>query len=158
PTKDPLQAGPCSGNDIFVSLLNPAGSMFVYSTCLGASGYVNGLAVDARNVYLTGSVPSFSIFPITSALQPGYGGGISDAFVTKLWGDAAAVQVLYFPQFVVGGGFTSILTLANTGSSSATENLILLDQAGNLSPVPLNEPNVLPEPAASGNRPGTQGS
>jgi len=72
--------------DAFVTKLNPSGSALVYSTYLGGSdddgGY--GIAVDqAGNAYVTGFTAS-SDLPTVSALQPAYGGGYNDAFVTKI--------------------------------------------------------------------------
>jgi hypothetical protein len=57
-----------------------------YSTYLGGSGYdlAQGIAVDAAgNAYITGDTVS-SDFPTAKPLQPGLGGGTSDAFVAKL--------------------------------------------------------------------------
>ena len=72
-------------NDAFVTNLNPTGG-FVYSTYLGGShvdqGY--GIAVDALgNAYVTGETVSTN-FPTTGTVQPTFGGGFSDAFVTEL--------------------------------------------------------------------------
>jgi hypothetical protein len=44
----------------------------------------NGIAVDAAgNAYVVGSTQSKD-FPIVNALQPAFGGGSTDAFVTKI--------------------------------------------------------------------------
>jgi hypothetical protein len=78
--------GPC--NDEFVAKINPTGSTLLYSTYLGGRGNdccQPGLALDGQgNAYVEG-VTSSASFPTTpGALQPHFGGGISDAFVTKL--------------------------------------------------------------------------
>jgi hypothetical protein len=74
-------------SDTFVTKLNPAGSALLYSTYLGGSGEDGGfgLAVDnAGNVYIAGKAASPN-FPTTpGAVQPTFGGGPFDAFVTKL--------------------------------------------------------------------------
>src|SRR5439155_834674 len=75
------------GGDAFVTKLNPTGSALVYSTYLGGSGFDSGfrIAVDgAGNAYVTGDTFSTN-FPTTSgAFQTTFGGGVRDAFVTKL--------------------------------------------------------------------------
>jgi hypothetical protein len=87
PTMNPLQ--PTYGGDpydAFVAQLNPTGSALVYSTYLGGSGNDQGLgiAVDSSgNAYVTGLTFS-SDFPLMNPLQPTYGGGYGDAFVSEL--------------------------------------------------------------------------
>jgi len=79
----------------FVTKLNATGSTLVYSTYLGGGSGASssGIAVDADgNAYIIGLTflqcgrfSCFSDFPTTlGAFQPSYGGGNSDAFVTKL--------------------------------------------------------------------------
>jgi Big-like domain-containing protein/beta-propeller repeat-containing protein len=76
-------------SDAFVTKLNPTGSGLVYSTYLGRSSSEQGrgIALDASpipNAYVTGFTNSTN-FPTTAgAFQTTFGGGISDAFVTKL--------------------------------------------------------------------------
>jgi hypothetical protein len=77
-----------SGDEAFVTKLNPAGTALVYSTYLGGSGCDGGvsIAVDsAGNAYVAGWTESTN-FPTTpGAFQPTFGvGGFGDAFVTKL--------------------------------------------------------------------------
>jgi uncharacterized repeat protein (TIGR01451 family) len=91
--------------DAFVTKLNPTGSALVYSTFLGGteSDKAYGLAVDASgNAYIAGETGSFMTFPIFNAISGHsiYGGGPSDAFVTKL--NAAATDVLL--STYLGGG------------------------------------------------------
>src|SRR5207245_1058594 len=87
PTASPLQAANGGGiEDAFVSKLNPTGSALDYSTYLGGSGVDagNGIAVDALgSAYVTGSTSSTN-FPTASPLQAANGGGLEDAFVSKL--------------------------------------------------------------------------
>ena len=78
--------------DAFLSRVNAGGSMLLYSTYLGGSGVPDceedeegeGVAVDnAGNAYLTGPTESTN-FPTTpGAFQTAFGGGFSDAFVSK---------------------------------------------------------------------------
>jgi uncharacterized repeat protein (TIGR01451 family) len=73
--------------DAFVSKLNPQGSGLAYSTYLGGAADVDrgwGIKVDAAgNAYVVGDTKS-SNFPTVNAIQPAYGGGLGDAFVSKL--------------------------------------------------------------------------
>ena len=82
----------------FVTKINSVGSALVYSTYLGGTGGDSGnsIAVDSSgNAYLTGQTFS-SDFPTANALQNSHGGGLLDAFVTKLnAGGAALVYSTY---------------------------------------------------------------
>ena len=82
--------------DAFVTKLNSKGSALVYSTYLGGNAGVDrGWAIaldDAGNASVTGDTGSTN-FPISSAIQPAYGGGLLDAFVTKL--NAAGSGLIY---------------------------------------------------------------
>ena len=80
------------GGDVFVTKLSPTGSL-VYSSVFGGTKIddASGIAVDvAQSVYITGKTQSAD-YPISTVSFPGlppmqklYGGGIDDAFVTKL--------------------------------------------------------------------------
>jgi hypothetical protein len=73
-------------SDAFVTKLNSTASALVYSTRLGGSGIDHAMSVavdDAGAAYVTGQTKS-SDFPTHAAVQPVYGGGPSDAFMTKL--------------------------------------------------------------------------
>ncbi|MFG1735531.1 SBBP repeat-containing protein [Paenibacillus sp. 843] len=71
----------------FVSKVDPSGLALVYSTFLTGNGDDEGHGIAADEfgqAYVTGSTTSFD-FPVTpGSFQPFYGGGSSDAFVTKL--------------------------------------------------------------------------
>src|SRR5205823_5334202 len=85
------------GQDGFVFALTPDGSDLVYSTYLGGTGFDQSrtIAVDADgNAYVAGNTDSPN-FPLLNALQPNFGGGISDAFVTKLDRNGALVFSTY---------------------------------------------------------------
>jgi RHS repeat-associated protein len=81
PTLNPVT----TGQDLFITQLEPSGSALAFSTTFGGSGTDEGraLAVDPlRNVYATGWTQSQD-FPTTPSFQ-GWGGGNTDAFVLKL--------------------------------------------------------------------------
>jgi Bacterial Ig-like domain (group 3)/Beta-propeller repeat len=83
----------CGNGRAFVSKLNPAGSILVYSTDLGGSGsdVGFGIALDsAGNAYVAGRTNSIN-FPTKNPLQPANGGNY-DAFVTKM--DMRAVPII----------------------------------------------------------------
>jgi len=86
PTQNAYQAVYGGGvNDAFVTKLNSSGNAVVYSTYLGGSLDDSGwrIAVDGGKAYICGKTNSAN-FPTQSAYQTAYGGGTTDAFVTKL--------------------------------------------------------------------------
>jgi hypothetical protein len=91
-TTNAFQSTYGGGNsDAFVLKLNRTGSGLVFSSYLGGSGDDGsvgaGTGVDGLgNMYVYG-VTNSTDFPITKhAFQPQYGGGNSDAFITKITG------------------------------------------------------------------------
>jgi hypothetical protein len=95
-----------TGNyDAFVTKLNANGSGLVYSTYLGGSGGVDrgwAIALDAAdNACVTGDTASNN-FPVSNAIQPAFGGGATDAFVTKL--NASGSGLIY--STYLGGNLT----------------------------------------------------
>src|SRR6185503_731669 len=94
----------------------PTGSALVYSTYLGGSKDVDrGWAIaldDARNAYVSGDTASTN-FPISNPIQAMYGGGSSDAFVTKL---NATGSALVYSTFLGG-------SLTDEGRGIAVANL-----------------------------------
>jgi hypothetical protein len=90
-TAGAFQTTRAGDRDVFVAKLNPTGSSLLYSTYLGGSGSdeINvsgpGIALDGTGgAYVTGFTSSRD-FPTTlGAFQPAFGGGVFDAFVTKL--------------------------------------------------------------------------
>jgi hypothetical protein len=117
------------GNTAFVTELNAAGSVPVYSTYLGASGGGfedgRGIAVDTGgNAYVTGTANSnFLLTPGSFQTSPG---GNGDAFVAKISpNDAPGFSLssfsLSFPDEGIGGTTPALqITLANTGSVTLT--------------------------------------
>jgi uncharacterized repeat protein (TIGR01451 family) len=91
--------------DAFITKLNPQGSALVYSTYLGGAADVDrgwGIKVDAAgNTYVVGDTKS-SNFPNVNAIQPAYGGGLGDAFVSKL---SSTGSSLVYSTFL-GGNLT----------------------------------------------------
>jgi len=86
--------GAVVGKDVFIAKLTANGKTLSYSTYLGGSGNEtgHGLAVDLRGqAVVTGSTDSPD-FPSRNALQPTFGGGYSDAFVTQLAADGRALS------------------------------------------------------------------
>ena len=64
--------------------LNDTGSALVYSSFLGASGQVEGIAVDGSgDAYVTGSTSSASFPTTTGAFQTAFKGS-ADAFIAKV--------------------------------------------------------------------------
>jgi hypothetical protein len=104
--------------DAFVTKLNAAGTALVYSTYLGGSGADAGagIAVDgAGNAYVMGS--SAEGFPTTpGAYQTSFGGGMSDAFVTRL---NAAGTALVYSTYLGGSGEDLDTGIAIDGAGNA---------------------------------------
>jgi hypothetical protein len=108
-----------SGNsNAFVTVINPTGSAYVYSTYLGGSATDegDGIAVDSTgNAYVTGLATS-SNFPTTAgSLQTTYGGA-TDAFITKL---NASGSALVYSTYLGGSGFDTGASIAVDGSNNA---------------------------------------
>ncbi|PZR96591.1 MAG: hypothetical protein DLM69_10645, partial [Candidatus Chloroheliales bacterium] len=108
---NPFQPHNAGRSDVFISKLSPDGSQLVYSTYLGGSNnegelYLNfpdnlNLAVDGQGqAYVTGATRSHD-FPTYHAIQPAFGGGHTDAFVTKL---AASGSTLIYSTYLGGSG------------------------------------------------------
>jgi hypothetical protein len=104
PTWKPFQSSLRGGTDAFVTVINPQGSAFVFSTYLGGSDFdqAAAIAVDSGgNSYLTGRTQSRD-FPVSNAARRVFGGGTCqnfgtsrpcrDAFVVKLNAQGSALQ------------------------------------------------------------------
>jgi hypothetical protein len=113
--------GSCSGglNNAFVTVINAAGSNYVYSTFLGGADNDEGLgiAVDSSgDAYVTGMTDSSATFPTKSAYQSTYGGGLNDAFVTEL--NSSGGSLIY--STFLGGSLADVGTgIALDGSNHA---------------------------------------
>jgi hypothetical protein len=89
-------------SDGFVAVLNAAGNALQYSTYLGGSGndVIYGLALAGGNQATVTGETSSSNFPVTAGAWRGsYGGGLSDAFVSRL---NAAGTALVFSTYLGG--------------------------------------------------------
>jgi len=123
PTANAVQPAFGGGfTDEFVTKLNPTGG-FIYSTYLGGSGSesnfsgggLNSVAVDpSGNAYVVGSTNSTD-FPIANAVQSTFGGGFTDAFVTKL----SATGGLDYSTYLGGSGSDTIWRLNADASGNA---------------------------------------
>ncbi len=106
--------------DAFVTKVNPTGSALIYSTYLGGSANdaAIGIAVDsAGSAYVTGLTDSTN-FPTTSgAFQTSFGGGTTDAFVTKLNTTGSA---LVYSTYLGGSGI--FVCCAEEGYSIAVDS------------------------------------
>jgi hypothetical protein len=129
PTANPVQPALGGVFNAFVTKFNSTGSALVYSTYLGGSGNDtgNGIAVDgSQNVYVTGTTTS-SNFPTTNgAFQRTYGGGQSNAFLTKL-ADSSVGPPTHFdvtPSIgnpVAGTPFSLTVTALRDDGTTATD-------------------------------------
>jgi len=106
------------GNDAFVTELSAAGNALAYSTYLGGNGDDIGsdIALDiAGNASVIGFTGSTD-FPTTAdAIQSGYGGSNSDAFITRL---NAPGTGLVFSTYLGGSGSDSGLSISVDAAGS----------------------------------------
>jgi hypothetical protein len=113
----------------FVTKLNTSGSKLVYSTYLGGTNGMDvghAIAVDsAGHAYVAGQAGSTD-FPTLSALQPTFGGGQSDAFLTELSADGSK---LIFSTFLGGSGndYGALLAIDGTGAAYVAGNTASAD-------------------------------
>ena len=160
--------------DAFVTKLNSKGSALVYSTYLGGSAGVDrGWAIaldDAGNACVTGDTASTD-FPISNPVQFAYGGGSTDAFVTKL--NATGTGLVY--STFLGGNLTdegrgvtckggdvfvtgdtssanfptSNPFQVNNGGGSQNHDDAFVVRIGDIGPVPTPTPTPTPTPVAT---------
>src|SRR5207302_1221126 len=117
PVRNPLQATNRGTFNAFVVKLDPAGAV-LNSTLFGGSqsDYGSSIAIDSTgNVYVAGLCTSADI-PTVNALQPSQGGGLFDAFVTKL--NSAGGQIMY-STLLGGSGVDRAFRIAVDSAGSA---------------------------------------
>ena len=87
------------GSDAFVAKLNPTGSTLIWSTVLGGHAGGEGASAVAPdvggNVWITGSTSS-SDFPVTANAVQNALKGVSDAFISEVSADGAALMYSTF--------------------------------------------------------------
>jgi hypothetical protein len=121
PLQNPYQPQYGGGTtDAYIARFNPSGTGLVFATYLGGSGQDRGYTVEfdtSGNIYVVG-VTNSPNFPLANPLQPQYGGGIWDGFVTKLNPSASA---LIFSTYLGGsaydGDFANGIKLDATGNA-----------------------------------------
>src|SRR6267378_2030971 len=107
--------------DAFVTKLNLAGSApLLYSTYLGGESDNRGYAVavdGSGNAYVTGYTTSTKYPTTTGAFQSAFGGGINDAFVTRL--NPSGSAPLVYSTYLGGSGDDASYGIALDGSDDA---------------------------------------
>lgn len=144
PLANPFQSinkgsnAPVGYAELFISKLDPTGQALIYSTYIGGAGVDRGgaIAVDNDgNLHITGSTTSLD-FPVANAYQPTYGGGSSDAFLTKL---GPAGNFLIYSTYLGGDGPQYL-----PGNAAELGNGIKLDNVGNAYLVGSTDSNSFP--------------
>ncbi|MBI3653507.1 MAG: SBBP repeat-containing protein [Acidobacteria bacterium] len=120
-----------SFSDAFLTKMNAAGTMIIYSSFLGGNQGENlrDLKLDAQNnVYLLGEIPGRGVasvtFPTVNPTQASYGGGDRDMFLSIV---AANGTSLLFSTFFGGNGDEE----ASSFAVSSTGNLVTVAGASN---------------------------
>jgi beta-propeller repeat-containing protein len=118
PIANALQSAHGGLLDIYLAKINPSGRKLVFSTYLGGSNIegASSIAVDASgNIYLTG-VTSSRDFRTASPLQPSHGGGMFDAFITKI--NPSGSQIIY-STYLGGSGEDRAFRIAVDSAGNA---------------------------------------
>jgi hypothetical protein len=108
--------------DPLIFKLNPAGSAFVYATYLGGSGVggqgdqAYGIALDSAGDAYVDGVTYSNNFPTANALQPLFGGGSSDGFISKINPTGTA---LVYSTYLGGTAADSLTSIAVDGNGNA---------------------------------------
>ncbi len=104
------------GQDGFVAKFNSTATSLVFSTYLGGTGgypgspeEVNGLIIGPSKNIVAAGITSSSNFPTTAGtVQPVYGGGQTDGFLTKFNGSTGALMVSTFLGGTLNDGINAI--------------------------------------------------
>lgn len=131
PVARPIQSGLQGETDAFIAKFDSAGSALIFSTYLGSSftgltGFEErglDIAIDSvGGIYVTGQMLK-SDFLTTGPAQKDYGGGLSDAFITKIsMPDIVTIAPVSAASFN-GAALApdSIVTVFGVGMASGTE-------------------------------------
>ena len=95
PTENPYHDSLVGNYDVFITKFNSSGETLSYSTYLGGEEADGGVRISldtTGNVFATGV--SSDGFPLVDPYQSTYGGGASDAFVLKYYGENATLVEL----------------------------------------------------------------
>ena len=123
--------------DAFVAQVDATGSSLAFSTYLGGSSFDEavGIAVDALgNAYVTGHTRSKD-FPLASPYQGAYGGGDSDAFITKILLAVTATQITA-PSSITYGSDANIVVNVTSTAATVTGDVSLAVNGG----TPITQP------------------
>ncbi len=131
PVTRSLQSSLRGDNDAFVAKIDPAGFELIYSTYLGSTftgdnGFDErglDIAVDTfGNVFITGQVLKNDFQTVLPAQQD-FGGGLSDAFITKISTPDIATIALVSAASFTGGSLApdEIVTAFGASLASGTE-------------------------------------
>ena len=138
PVSQPVQTGMRGLTDGFVCKLDPAGSSLLFSTMIGSNdtndiGFdekVTSLALDSSgSVNLTGTTLTGD-FPTLMPFQTGYGGGISDAFLTRITtvdisGIAPVSAASYAGESLAADSIIALFSYNLAGGTKAAESIPL---------------------------------
>jgi uncharacterized protein (TIGR03437 family) len=130
-----VQAELRGDTDAFLAKLDPAGAELIYATYLGSTFTGNtgfeerGLALaldNAGNVFLTGQMLK-SDFPTMLAVQASYGGGLSDAFISKICApDIVTIAPVSAASFI-GAALAPESIVTVFGSNLANETVAAME-------------------------------
>jgi len=127
-TPGAFQSPNIGGYDAFVTKLTPQGNGLAYSLRIasGFDDFGRGIAVDAGgNAVITGVTQQLAAgalpIPLVNAAQPAFGGGPTDAFVTKVNPTGSG---LVFSTYLGGGAFLN--------ASQDEGHGVAVDPAGNV--------------------------
>jgi hypothetical protein len=92
----PIQAGYGGARDAFITVLNPSGTAYLYSSYLGGSGIDQGLsiAVAPAGIAYVGGVTASSNFPLVRPVQTTFG-GMEDGYLSRIVTNPTPVEERY---------------------------------------------------------------
>ena len=133
PTSAAVQPTLGGMRDAFLAKMDSAGSALLFSTYLGGSGAENicALAVDLAGRAAVVGKTSSTNFPIANAVQPTYGGGTGDVFVSRF--NETGSSFIYSTYLGGSGddqGFSAAVTRSGeviAGGNSASTNYPLVN-------------------------------